>query len=131
MAVPASLPKTTTTKPSSSSESSTKKLFIRDRIAKKKEVEDAELGAEENETEEKNDLFVKDDHVGMWPSNRSDGECYSLSTYSITDDELFRDSYILTMTQCRLNESEDAEDSFDVTQMADAAFESFTEVVPL
>lgn len=65
MAVPASLPKTTTTKPSSSSESSTKKLFIRDRIAKKKEVEDAELGAEENETEEKNDLFVKDDHVGM------------------------------------------------------------------
>lgn len=39
-------------------------LFIRDRIAKKKEIEDAELGAEEKEPNEKNELFDKDDHVG-------------------------------------------------------------------
>lgn len=39
-------------------------LFIRDRIAKKKEIEEAELGAEENESNEKNELFVKDDQMG-------------------------------------------------------------------
>ncbi len=32
------------------------------------------------------------------------------------------------MTQSKLNVSEDDADSFDVTQMADAAFESFAEV---
>lgn len=51
-------------KSSTSTEPSSKKLFIRDRIAKKKEIEDAELGTEENESKEKNELFVKDDHVG-------------------------------------------------------------------
>lgn len=53
-----------TKKPDSAAESSTKKLFLRDRIAKKKEIEDAELGTDENETNEKNELFVKDDNVG-------------------------------------------------------------------
>lgn len=48
---------------------------------------------------------------------------------SITDDDLFRDSYILTMTQSKLlAEPSVDEDSFDVTQMTDAAFESFAEV---
>ncbi|XP_037032816.1 DNA repair endonuclease XPF [Bradysia coprophila] len=93
------------TKPSTSAEPNDKKLFIRDRIAKKKEIEDAELGADDTESAEKNEIFVQDDHV---------------------DDDLYRDSYILTMTQSKLNESVD--DSFDVTQMADAAFESFAEL---
>lgn len=57
--------KATIAKPNTSTaEPSSKKLFIRDRIAKKKEIEDAELGTEENESNEKNELFVKDDHAG-------------------------------------------------------------------
>lgn len=67
--VPVSVAKTATTKPSTSSATitepvSTKKLFLRDRIAKKKEIEDAELGAEEAESSEKNEkdgLFVQED----------------------------------------------------------------------
>lgn len=59
--------KATITKPSiSTEEPSNKKLFIRDRIAKRKEIEDAELGTEEKESNEKNELFVKDDHAGGW-----------------------------------------------------------------
>lgn len=52
----------------------------------------------------------------------------TLKTYSITDDDLFRDSYILTMTQSKYQSDPTVED-FDVTQMADAAFESFAEVI--
>lgn len=68
MPAPTASSKATITKPttSTSTEPSDKKLFLRDRIAKKKEIEDAELGAEENESNEKNELFVKDDHVGGW-----------------------------------------------------------------
>ncbi|KAJ6645403.1 DNA repair endonuclease XPF [Pseudolycoriella hygida] len=105
--------KATTSKASlPTAEPSIKKMFIRDRIARKKEIEEAELGTEENESDEKNELFVRDDHV---------------------DDDLFRDSYILTMTQ--ITQSKDQEESFrneddvfDVTQMADVAFESFVEL---
>lgn len=48
----------------------------------------------------------------------------------IADDDLFRDTYILTMTQSKFNAeaSDEDEDFFDVTQMADVAFESFAEV---
>lgn len=49
----------------------------------------------------------------------------------MADDDLFRDSYILTMTQSNkhlVEPSVEDLDSFDVTQMADAAFESFAEV---
>lgn len=63
---PASTTKQIPTKTNVAAESSNKKLFIRDRIAKKKEIEDAELGVDENEANEKNEIFVKDDHVGEW-----------------------------------------------------------------
>lgn len=59
--------KPTFTKPDNAGEPSSKKEFIRDRIAKKKEIEDAELGVEENDTNEKNEVFVdRDEHVGGW-----------------------------------------------------------------
>lgn len=61
---PAGTSKATVAKPSGIAEPGDKKLFLRDRIAKKKEIEDAELGVDETESAEKNEIFVQDDHVG-------------------------------------------------------------------
>lgn len=91
-----------------------KKGFLRDRIAKRKEAETNEFG-EEEEAEE---------------GNKQVDELNELTKEEIGDFSLYRESYVLTITESQANDNDSKEndDSFDVTQMSSGQFESFAEV---
>lgn len=94
-----------------STASTGKKGFLRDRIAKRKEAETKEFG-EEDET------------------NKPVNELDELATEDISEFSLYRESYLLTVTedQSVQAKSSSKDDSFDVTQMTNGQFESFAEV---
>lgn len=94
-----------------STASTGKKGFLRDRIAKRKEAETKEFG-EEDET------------------NKPVNELDELATEDISEFSLYRESYLLTVTedQSIQAKSSSKDDSFDVTQMTNGQFESFAEV---
>lgn len=88
-----------------------KKGFLRDRIAKRKEAETKEFGEEEEGNKEVNELD-------------------EIATEDISEFSLYRESYLLTVTE-NISVAEQAaakDDSFDVTQMTNGQFESFSEV---
>lgn len=88
-----------------------KKGFLRDRIAKRKEAELNEFGEEDE-------------------ANKPVNELDEITTEDVSEFSLYRESYMLTVTENTLNETENAtkDDSFDVTQMTNGQFESFSEV---
>lgn len=91
-----------------------KKGFLRDRIAKRKEAEQKEFGlGDEDDVEKPVDEFT------VLTSDEGAGEF-----------SLYRESYVLTVAE-DLSKAElttSKTDSFDVTQMTNAQFESFAEV---
>lgn len=90
-----------------------KKGFLRDRLAKRKEAETNEFGEEEEED-----------------ANKQIDELNELTKEEIGDFSLYRESYVLTVTESQATENESIEkdESFDVTQMSTGQFESFAEV---
>lgn len=88
-----------------------KKGFLRDRIAKRKEAEMNEFGEEDE-------------------SNKPVNELDELATEDVSEFSLYRESYMLTVTETPSNETDVTlkDDSFDVTQMTNGQFESFAEV---
>lgn len=93
---------------------SVKKGFLRDRIAKRKEAEQKEFGIGDED-----DLVKSVDEFTVLTSDEGVGEF-----------SLYRESYVLTVTE-ELSKAEPKTlktDSFDVTQMTNAQFESFAEV---
>lgn len=88
-----------------------KRGFLRDRIAKQKEAELNEFG-EEDET------------------NKPVNELDDLATEDISEFSLYRESYVLTISESVSAPAQTSsnDDSFDVTQMSIGQFESFAEV---
>lgn len=88
-----------------------KKGFLRDRIAKRKEAELKEFGEEDDATKPVNELE-------------------ELTTEDVSEFSLYRESYMLTVTESpsSVAETSTKDDSFDVTQMSNGQFESFAEV---
>lgn len=99
--------------------------FLRDRIARRKELEEAALDGAAKEDEADNDTF----------SSQQKTELANLTNDDPSDLNLFRESYVLTMTQSAhsfdASASSSAVDSFaDLfdTIESKVAFESFAEV---
>lgn len=91
-----------------------KKGFLRDRITKRKEAETNEFGEEEE-------------------GNKTVNELDELATEDISEFSLYRESYLLTVTENLSPEAQATaanDDSFDITQMTNGQFESFAEVIP-
>lgn len=88
-----------------------KKGFLRDRIAKRKEAETNEFGEEDD-------------------GNKAVNELDELATEDISEFSLYRESYLLTVTEnsSATVQANAKDDSFDITQMTNGAFESFAEV---
>lgn len=89
-----------------------KKGFLRDRIAKRKEAELKEFGEEDD-------------------ANKPVNELEALTAEDVSEFSLYRESYMLTVTESPSNMAETSanDDSFDVTQMSNGQFESFAEVM--
>lgn len=89
-----------------------KKGFLRDRIAKRKEAELKEFGEEDD-------------------ANKPVNELEELTTEDVSEFSLYRESYMLTVTEnsSSVADTSATDDSFDVTQMSNGQFESFTEVI--
>lgn len=89
-----------------------KKGFLRDRIAKRKEAELKEFGEEDD-------------------ANKPVNELEELTSEDVSEFSLYRESYMLTVTEdpSIAAETSSKDDSFDVTQMSNGQFESFSEVV--
>lgn len=86
--------------------------FIRDRIARRKEAEDCELGQEDN------------DNIEAQPDELS-----ALTAEDVSEMKWYRESYLLTL--CEDDDdvlTEGRNDSFDVSQLETGRFESFAEV---
>lgn len=85
---------------------------MRDRIAKRKEAELNEFGEDDE-------------------SNKPVNELDELTTEDVSDFSLYRESYVLTVTESPPNQDESMakDDSFDITQMSFGQFESFAEVI--
>lgn len=93
---------------------STKGPFLRDRIAKRREIEDSELGAEEREN-----------------ADAQPDELAALASDDATDYALYRESYVLTVGENVADEDDSADPrntSFDISQLSKCQFESFTEL---
>lgn len=104
--------KSVTDQPSSSQGS--KHEFIKDRIARRKEAEDIELGQEENEGSE---VTTRD-------------ELTAITSEDISEMSWYRESYVLTLCESSEEGTTDSEkDSFDVSQLETGQFESFAEVM--
>lgn len=88
-----------------------KKGFLRDRIAKRKEAETNEFGEEDD-------------------GNKAVNELDELATEDISEFSLYRESYLLTVTEntSATVQADAKDDSFDITQMTNGTFESFAEV---
>lgn len=88
-----------------------RKGFLRDRIAKRKEAELNEFGEDDE-------------------ANKAVNELEELATEDVSEFSLYRESYLLTVTENASAEPQTAtkNDSFDVTQMTFGQFESFAEV---
>lgn len=88
-----------------------KKGFLRDRIAQRKEAELNEFGEEDE-------------------ANKAVNELDELAVEDVSEFSLYRESYVLTVTENPSAEAQAAskDDSFDVTQMTNGQFESFAEV---
>lgn len=85
--------------------------FLRDRLAKRKEAELNEFGEEDD-------------------ANKPVNELDELGAEDVSDFSLYRESYVLTVTENPSTEAQPAskDESFDVTQMTNGQFESFAEV---
>lgn len=93
-------------------DAASKRGFLRDRIAKRKEAELNEFGEEEE-------------------ANKAVNELDNLATEDISEFSLYRESYLLTVTENSSSvavQTDVKDDSFDVTQMTNGQFESFAEV---
>lgn len=92
--------------------SSSKKGFLRDRIAKRKEAELNEFGEEDE-------------------ANKPVNELEELANEDASEFSLYRESYMLTVTEAEPSNRADVtlkDDTFDVTQITNGQFESFAEV---
>lgn len=89
--------------------------FIRDRIAKRKEEKKKEVNED-----------IDEDADAAKPVD----ELAELVADDVTDFSLYRESYVLTVTEnvTPNPQASKANDSFDVTQMSNGQFESFFEV---
>lgn len=89
--------------------------FLRDRIAKRREVEDIELGVDEPEN-----VDARPDELSV------------LASEDVTDYALYRESYVLTVGESASGEAEASADkqntSFDISQLSTCQFESFAEL---
>lgn len=98
----------------SNEKSSSKAGFLCDRIAKRREVEDSELGAN------------KPENADALPDELS-----VLTSDDVTDYALYRESYVLTVGESVANEEDTAgkrNTSFDISQLSTCQFESFAEL---
>lgn len=88
-----------------------KRGFLRDRIAKRKEAEMNEFGEEDE-------------------ANKPVNELAELATEDISEFSLYRESYVLTISEDPSVQAQTTakDNSFDVTQMTNGQFESFAEV---
>lgn len=89
-----------------------RKGFLRDRIAKRKEAELNEFGDEDE-------------------ANKQVNELEELATEDVSEFSLYRESYLLTVTENTSVGAQAAvkDESFDITQMTNGNFESFAEVI--
>lgn len=95
-------------------ESFSKAGFLRDRIAKRREVEDSELGIDEPEN-----VDAQRDELSV------------LTSDEVTDYALYRESYVLTVGESATDDDNTAakgNTSFDISQLSTCQFESFAEL---
>lgn len=115
---------------STNSQATARSSFLRDRIARRKELEEAEFGKEEIEnTVDKGSQST--DEIAALANDEHCGKFVYLTFLGLTDRSnsllldigLFRESYVLTMTQTLdSNDTTTDSDSFDFTQMTYASF---------
>lgn len=88
--------------------------FLRDRIAKRREIEDSELGAVELEN-----------------ADAPPDELSVLASEDVTEFALYRESYVLTVGENVADDGDDADkrnSSFDISDMSTCQFETFAEL---
>lgn len=101
-------------KSSTIDKSSSKSGFLRDRIAKLREIEESELGADEPEN-----------------ADAQPDELSVLTSDEVTDFALYRESYVLTVGENTADDGDSADKqntSFDISQLSTCQFESFAEL---
>lgn len=89
--------------------------FLRDRIAKRREIEDSELGVDEPENAD-----AQPDELSVLTSSDD-----------VTEYALYRESYVLTVGDGATDEDNSADkqnSSFDISQLSTCQFESFAEL---
>ncbi|XP_052863284.1 DNA repair endonuclease XPF [Anopheles cruzii] len=122
---PLSKPKPSTSNAAAKSDAPAKGAFLRERIAKKR-LEAAEELEARNAKEDEDALTAEDTETPQ--QSEMESELAGRATEDPDYQRYFRDSYILTMSQKPLDETDPDVSPFDISVLESGAFESFAEM---